>query len=159
VFYDFGHNAELESVVRDIIAHQWTGRNDETLKFYIRYEDGDWEWRDWALCEELNALDEYLNYVACHPQQNCLRNAFASCATSSLQTFVLHQCYHGLPSPNIINAHSLIFIQLHCFYLTHGSIDQAYTFFTIALFFINLIFTILLYSLVLLTILTALPHQ
>ena len=60
MFYDFGHNAELESVVRDIIAHQWTGRNDETLKFYIRYEDGDWEWRDWALCEELNALDEYL---------------------------------------------------------------------------------------------------
>jgi hypothetical protein len=60
VFYDFGHNKELESVVRDIIAHQWDGRNADKLKFYVRYEDGDWEWRDWSLCEDLKALDEYL---------------------------------------------------------------------------------------------------
>ena len=60
VFYDFGQNNELESVIRDIIVHQWTGRNGDKLKFYVRYEDGDWEWRDWALCEDLKALDEYL---------------------------------------------------------------------------------------------------
>lgn len=60
VFYDFGGNDELESVVRDILAHKWEGRNHDKLTFYVRYEDGDAEWREWALCEDLKALDDYL---------------------------------------------------------------------------------------------------
>jgi hypothetical protein len=60
VFYDFGHNEELESVVRDIIAHRWEGRNNDKLKFYLRFEDGDCEWREWSLCDDLEALDSYL---------------------------------------------------------------------------------------------------
>jgi hypothetical protein len=60
VFYDFGTNEELESSVRDIVAHRWEGRNNDRLKFYTRFDDGDCEWRDWADCEELAALDDYL---------------------------------------------------------------------------------------------------
>jgi hypothetical protein len=60
VFYDFGQNLELESTVRDIIAHRWEGRKGDQLKFYLRFDDGDCEWRDWALCDDLKALDDYL---------------------------------------------------------------------------------------------------
>lgn len=52
VFYDFGHNDELESVVRDIIAHRWEGQKAQKLKFYLRFEDGDCEWRDWSMCDD-----------------------------------------------------------------------------------------------------------
>lgn len=60
VFYDFGQNEELEYTVKDIIAHNWEGRNSDKLKFYLRFDDGDWEWRDWSQCEDLKALDDYL---------------------------------------------------------------------------------------------------
>jgi transposase InsO family protein len=60
VFYDFGHNDELEYTVQDIIAHRWEGRDSSRLKFYLRFDDGDCEWRDWAQCDDLQALDQYL---------------------------------------------------------------------------------------------------
>jgi transposase InsO family protein len=59
-FYDLGKAIHGESPVQDIIAHRWEGRKGDRLKFYLRFQDGDWEWQDWAFCEDLKALDAYL---------------------------------------------------------------------------------------------------
>ncbi|KZP17241.1 hypothetical protein FIBSPDRAFT_747368, partial [Athelia psychrophila] len=59
-FYDFGDNDEGEWVVDEIIAHQWKGR---TLSFLVRWNLGDTTWEPVAECNELEALDQYLELL------------------------------------------------------------------------------------------------
>ena len=60
-FYDLGDVCRGEVLVKEIIAHKWEGRGNSKLQFYLHFDDGDWEWQDWAKCEDLKALQDYLD--------------------------------------------------------------------------------------------------
>ena len=56
-FYDFGDAKDNEWLVDDIIAHKWEGNN---ISFPVQWNIGDTTWEPYAKCEELVALDQYL---------------------------------------------------------------------------------------------------
>ncbi|KZP14867.1 hypothetical protein FIBSPDRAFT_751150 [Athelia psychrophila] len=56
-FYDFGDDEEGEWRVDEILAHQWKGRS---LTFLVKWNLGDTTWELAAVCDELEALDQYL---------------------------------------------------------------------------------------------------
>ncbi|TDL14198.1 hypothetical protein BD410DRAFT_697657, partial [Rickenella mellea] len=57
IFYDFGHDEEVEFLVDEIVGHEWIGR---TISFHVRWSQGDCTWEPLAHCKDLVALDRYL---------------------------------------------------------------------------------------------------
>ncbi|KAG8719334.1 hypothetical protein FRC09_011298 [Ceratobasidium sp. 395] len=56
-YYDFGADPEHEWVVDEIVNHR---RDEEELSFLVRWAHGDTTWEPLANCQELAALDRYL---------------------------------------------------------------------------------------------------
>ena len=57
VFYDFGNNEDQEWLVKEILAHKWTNNN---LELQVKWTLGDVTWEPLSSCEDLEALDIYL---------------------------------------------------------------------------------------------------
>ena len=57
VFHDVGQTNEEEWIVNEMIAHRWA-RN--RLEFLVKWNLGDSTWEPSSSCEELEALDRYL---------------------------------------------------------------------------------------------------
>jgi len=57
VFYDVGNNEEVEWVVDEILAHRWA---DNKVEFLVKWNLGDTTWEPYAHCQDLEALDRYL---------------------------------------------------------------------------------------------------
>ena len=55
--YDYGTPEDNEWWVNEILAHRWIRRR---IEFNIRWSLGDSTWGPLSACEELVALDEYL---------------------------------------------------------------------------------------------------
>ncbi|TFK59231.1 hypothetical protein BDN72DRAFT_731187, partial [Pluteus cervinus] len=55
--YDFGAADDQEWFVDELTAHRWVGRK---LEFEVRWSQGDTTWEPLAHCEDLEALDRYL---------------------------------------------------------------------------------------------------
>ena len=63
--YDFGTPDEQEWLVDEIVAHKW---NNNKLMFQIRWNLGDTTWEPHKACENLQALDDYLQLIGVeHP--------------------------------------------------------------------------------------------
>ena len=58
VTYDMGENDELEWFVDEIIGHQWTSK--DKLELRVQWTLGDVTWEPLQNCNELEALDRYL---------------------------------------------------------------------------------------------------
>lgn len=56
-FYDFGDDSEAEWLVDEIVDHEWKGNS---LRFRVKWDQGDLTWEPLKDCEELEALDNYL---------------------------------------------------------------------------------------------------
>jgi len=56
-FYDVGNNEEVEWVVDEILAHRWA---DNKVEFLVKWNLGDTTWEPYAHCQDLEALDRYL---------------------------------------------------------------------------------------------------
>lgn len=56
-YYDFGKDPEQEWVVDEIVNHEWGPKG---LRFRVRWSLGDLTWESRRKCEELAALDRYL---------------------------------------------------------------------------------------------------
>ena len=56
--YDFGADAEQEWFVDEIIGHRWRGAKQ--VEYEVRWSLGDTTWEKHASCNELAALDRYL---------------------------------------------------------------------------------------------------
>ena len=57
VFYDVGQSNEDEWFINKIITYQWAGNK---IKFLVKWNLGDSTWEQSSNCEELEALDRYL---------------------------------------------------------------------------------------------------
>ena len=60
VFYDFGNPDDQEWLVEEILAHKWD-RN--TLAFQVHWNLGDTTWESLETCNDLQALQEYLQLI------------------------------------------------------------------------------------------------
>ena len=58
VFYDLGTPDDTEWLVDEILRHKWTGRK---LSFLVQWNVGGSTWEPLANCEDLEALDNYLD--------------------------------------------------------------------------------------------------
>lgn len=58
--YDFGAPDDTEWFIDEVIGHQWIGRS---LELHIRWSLGDTTWEPLANCNELAALDHYLEIM------------------------------------------------------------------------------------------------
>lgn len=56
--YDFGAPGEQEWFVNEILGHRWTG--PKRIEYQVRWSLGDTTWESHASCNELAALDRYL---------------------------------------------------------------------------------------------------
>lgn len=56
-FYDFGESKDVKLVVSEITNHRWVGQN---LDLEVQWEHSDTTWETAENCEELEALDRYL---------------------------------------------------------------------------------------------------
>ena len=56
-YYDFGTDPETEWMVDAIVGHRW---NRNQFQFHVRWSLGDTTWESLARCNELKALDDYL---------------------------------------------------------------------------------------------------
>jgi hypothetical protein len=56
-FYDFGMPDDQEWLVEEILAHQW---DKDHLSFQVLWNLGDTTWEPYAVCKDLQALDDYL---------------------------------------------------------------------------------------------------
>ena len=57
VYYDFGNDEDQQWLLNEILAHKWTNNN---LELQVKWTVGDVTWEPLSSCEELDALDEYL---------------------------------------------------------------------------------------------------
>jgi len=55
--YDFGASDEHKWFIDELLGHHWKRRN---LEFEVRWSLGDTTWELFENCEELEALDRYL---------------------------------------------------------------------------------------------------
>jgi hypothetical protein len=55
--YDFGIEDDHEWFVDEIVGHRWTGKK---IEFEVRWSLGDTTWETLANCNQLTALDRYL---------------------------------------------------------------------------------------------------
>ena len=60
MFYDFGTPDAQEWLVDEILAHKW---DKDRLLLHVRWNQGDTTWEMLETCEELQALDEYLQLI------------------------------------------------------------------------------------------------
>lgn len=60
VFYDFGGADDTEWLVEEITGHKWEKKG---IKFEVRWNLGDTTWEPLESCEELEALDRYLELM------------------------------------------------------------------------------------------------
>lgn len=60
VFYDFGNDPEDETLVDEIVAHEWSGRS---VRFLVRWDDGDTTWESWSTVKDLEAIDRYFELL------------------------------------------------------------------------------------------------
>ncbi|KAJ3475421.1 hypothetical protein NLI96_g11847 [Meripilus lineatus] len=60
VFYDFGTPEEAEWLVDGIIGHEWRGKK---VWFHVQWNLGDTTWEPLETCDELEALDRYLELM------------------------------------------------------------------------------------------------
>jgi len=60
MFYDFGTPDAQEWLVDEIFTHKW---DKDRLSLHIRWNQGDTTWETLETCEELQALDEYLQLI------------------------------------------------------------------------------------------------
>jgi hypothetical protein len=56
-YYDFGEDPQTEWMVDAIVGHRW---NRNQVQFHVRWSLGDTTWETSARCNELQALDNYL---------------------------------------------------------------------------------------------------
>ena len=56
-FYNFGNDSEAEWLVDEIVDHEWKGN---TLRLRVKWDQGDATWESLKDCEDLEALDDYL---------------------------------------------------------------------------------------------------
>jgi hypothetical protein len=56
-YYDFGEDLKQEWVVDKIVNHWWDGSH---LRLQVRWSTGDMMWEHLVNCQELEALDRYL---------------------------------------------------------------------------------------------------
>ena len=56
-YYDFGEDPQTEWMVDAIVGHRW---NRNQVQFHVRWSLGDTTWESLARCDELQALDNYL---------------------------------------------------------------------------------------------------
>jgi hypothetical protein len=59
-YYDFGTPDEQEWLVDEILAHKW---DKNQLSFQVHWNMGDTTWEPLAVCNDLQALDEYLQLL------------------------------------------------------------------------------------------------
>lgn len=59
-FYDFGNEADGETLVDEIVAHEWDGR---AITFLVRWDDGDTTWESWSTVKDLEAIDRYFELM------------------------------------------------------------------------------------------------
>ena len=59
-FYDFSNAEDNEWLVDNIIAHKWEGNN---ISFLVQWNLGDTTWEPYTACQELAALDRYLELL------------------------------------------------------------------------------------------------
>ena len=57
-FYDLGQDDEQEGLNEEITSHRWS--NSKELELEVRWMLGDTTWEPLASCEDLEALDLYL---------------------------------------------------------------------------------------------------
>ncbi len=58
--YDWGTPDDAEWIVDDITAHRWQGK---ALQFQVKWNLGDTTWEPRAHCDELEALERYLELM------------------------------------------------------------------------------------------------
>jgi hypothetical protein len=59
-YYDFGDAEDEEWLVDDILAHRWEGNK---VSFLVQWNLGDTTWKPYNECNELVALDRYLELL------------------------------------------------------------------------------------------------
>jgi hypothetical protein len=59
-FYDFGDDPETESLVDEIVDHEW---RKNLPWFHVKWDQGDFTWEPLGNCRELKALDDYMLLV------------------------------------------------------------------------------------------------
>lgn len=70
--YDFGALDDAEWFVDEIIGHQWSGKS---LELQVRWSLGDTTWEPLASCNELAALDRYLEIIGVQLPRQLPRHA------------------------------------------------------------------------------------
>lgn len=65
-YYDFGVSQDVEFAVDEISDHRWRGK---ALEYQVHFVDGDVTWESNKNCQNLTALDEYLELQGVkHPE-------------------------------------------------------------------------------------------
>lgn len=62
-YYDFGDDPDAEWVVASIEDHKWGNSERAKPKFLVQWELGDQTWESLASCQDLAALDKYLELM------------------------------------------------------------------------------------------------
>src|ERR1700726_822976 len=70
--YDFGAPEDAEWYMDEIVGHRWHGRR---IEFQVRWSLGDTTWENLATCDELEALDKYLEVMGITDWRELARRA------------------------------------------------------------------------------------
>ncbi len=81
--YDFGAPDDTEWFVDEVIGHRWIGRS---LELHIRWSLGDTTWEPLANCNELAALDRYLEIMGVKFPRQLSKRAMSTPISTPIDT-------------------------------------------------------------------------